>query len=636
MSEHNHHREPRGAALIRGWKLMPRALPYLKRYKWFSIGSFVITAALAVLALAGPWPLALVVDSVLNRGHVPSWVPNFVGNGSTALIVTAVVATLAINLLTGAFGILENYLSTTVNLRVILDFRSDMFQHAQRLSLAYHDDHMSGVTLYRINNQAGSIGPILTGLPQLMENVLTVGGMAFIAYRIDPILALIGLAVVPVVAFSTRYYAEKIEPVQLRVRAMEGHNLSIVHEVLSMIRVIIAFGRESYEHDRWRRQGDAMNDARVKLTVTQTLFKLIVNFMTAIGTAAVLGYGAYSVLHRRITAGELLVLLSYIASVYAPLEAMTNTLSWFQIYWSEFDHALELIDTPIDVREKPGAVTMGRASGDIEFEDVHFSYDTRAEVLKGMTFSVPAGRSVAIVGPTGAGKSTLVSLMPRFYDPTSGTIRIDGRPVQDFTIESLRAQFSVVLQEPLLFSGTIADNIKYGKLHAGRDEIEAAARAANIHDFISNLPEGYQTRLGERGVKLSGGERQRISIARAFLRGSPILILDEPTSSIDSRTEEIILDALDKLMEGRTTVIIAHRLSTIRHVDEILVVNDGLIVQRGLHEDLVEAEGLYREMWNTQIRARAKKRVSWAPPTTARAKWPEFAPAGHGSVEVRT
>jgi ATP-binding cassette subfamily B protein len=598
----------RRSALVRGWKLMPRALPYLKPYKRFAVGTITATVFLALAALAAPWPLALVIDTVLGSEEVPGWVPDFVPEGDRALIITAVVATLVITLVTGVLTIANEYFSTTINLGVILDFRSDMFRHAQRLSLAYHDDNMSGVTLYRINSQGGAIGPILTNVPQLLENLLTIVGMAYIAYRIDPLLALVALAVVPVIAYSTRFYGEKIEPVQLRVRAMEGYNLSIVHEMLSMLRVIVAFGRERHEFDRFRTQGEAMTRARVKLTITQTAFKLVVTFLTAAGTAAVLGLGAYRVLEGRITPGELLVVLAYIAAVYHPLESMTSTLSWFQIYWSEFDHALELLDHPIDVSEQPDSHEIDRAAGAIAFEDVRFSYQSRKEVLKGVSFAVPAGGSVAIVGPTGAGKSTLVSLMPRFYDPSSGRVLIDGHPIDELTIASLRAQFSIVLQEPLLFSGTIAENIRYGRMDATHDEIEAAARAANAHDFISKLPERYQTRLGERGVKISGGERQRISIARAFLRDAPILILDEPTSSIDSRTESIILDALERLMVGRTTVMIAHRLSTVRHVDEILVLNHGEIVQRGDHDDLVACDGLYRELWNAQIRARARRR----------------------------
>jgi ATP-binding cassette, subfamily B, bacterial len=602
---HSKKREPgHGSALRRGWRLMPRALPYLRPYRRPAGASMGITVILALLALAQPWPLALVIDTVLSGKAVPFWVPGFVPDDKTALILTAVGASLLITLLHGAFSIVNEYLTTSVNLKLILDFRSEMYQHVQRLSPSYHDENKSGVTLYRINNQAGAIGPILTTLPEFAQNLFTVAGMAFIAYQIDAPLALVALAVVPVIMHATHYYAEEIEPPLLEVRALEGMNLSMVHEALAMFRVIVTFGREKHEFARFRRQGDTAVRARVTLTVRQTVFKLVVNFVTAAGTAAVLGWGAHGVLAGDITVGELTVVLSYVAAVYSPLEALTNTMTWYQMYWSEFDHALQLLDEPIEVVERPGARDIGRAEGELEFEDVDFSYETRPDVLTKVSFHVPAGRSVAIVGPTGAGKSTLVSLMPRLYDPVNGAVLLDGQPLGELTLDSLRAQFSIVLQEPLLFSGTIAENIHYGRLDATQEEVEEAARNANAHDFIAKLPQGYKTVLGERGVKISGGERQRIAVARAFLRDAPILILDEPTSSIDSRTEEAILDALDRLMVGRTTVMIAHRLSTVRHVDEILVLHHGQIVQRGTHEALAAADGLYRQLWEAQSRVR--------------------------------
>jgi ABC-type multidrug transport system fused ATPase/permease subunit len=330
----------------------------------------------------------------------------------------------------------------------------------------------------------------------------------------------------------------------------------------------------------------------------------------------VLGLGAYRVLRGDLTVGELLVILAYIASVYGPLETLTSTLSSFQGLFVEFDHALELLDTPLEVDDKPGATEIDRALGDVTFDRVAFSYQTRDSVLNDVSFHVGAGRSIAIVGPTGAGKSTLVSLLPRFYDPQDGTIRIDGADVGDLTLTSLRSQFSIVLQEPLLFTGSITENIRYGRPESTNAEIVEAAKAANAHDFIMRLPEQYSTVLGERGVKISGGERQRIAVARAFLRDAPILILDEPTSSIDSRTEEVILDALDRLMVGRTTIMIAHRLSTVRHVDEILVLDHGEIVQRGVHDELVDQPGLYRQLWEAQVRDPRRSRP-WPVPALA-------------------
>ncbi|MGN6608333.1 MAG: ABC transporter ATP-binding protein [Jatrophihabitans sp.] len=600
-------------ALSRGWRHLPRALPYLRPYKQQAGGAVAITALLAALSFATPWPLALVIDTVLGSHPAPWWVPGFVGDGKITLIVTAVVASVGVTLLSGAFSVVNEYLMTSIHLKVILDLRARMFQHVLRLSPSFHDENKSGVILYKVNNQSGAIGQILTGLPEFGQSILTVLGMAFIAWTIDPVLALVALGVVPIIVYSTRYYADRIDPDLQKVRELEGQSLSIVHEVLAMYRVIVSFGRERHEYDRFRRQGNQAVDARVRVTVHQTVFSLIVNLITACGTAAVLGVGAYRVLHHDLTLGQLTVVLAYVAAVYQPLEQLTNSLTYYQMWWTEFDHALTLLDTPIDVQEKPTATTIGRARGELTFDHVSFDYATREGVIRDVSFTVPAGSSVALVGPTGAGKTTLTSLLPRLYDPSSGRVLLDGIPVDDLALESLRDQFSIVLQEPVLFSGTIADNIRYGWLYAQQADIERAAKAANAHDFIMKLPKGYDTLLGERGVKISGGERQRISIARAFLRDAPILILDEPTSSIDSRTEEVILDALDRLMEGRTTIMVAHRLSTIRHADQILVLNHGRLEQAGGHDDLVERDGLYRQLWTAQTRAR--KRPPAAPDT---------------------
>jgi ABC-type multidrug transport system fused ATPase/permease subunit len=595
-----------GDALSRGWRQLPRALPYLRPYRTQSIVAVTITTLLAVLSFAQPWPLALVIDTVLGGKGAPWWVPGAIGDGKVALIVTAVGASVAVTLLSGALTVVNEYLMTSVHLKTILDLRSKMFEHVLRLSPSFHDENKAGTTLYRINNQAGSIGQILTGLPEFGQALLSVVGMAIIAYTIDPVLALVALGVVPIIVYSTRYYADKIDPDLQKVRELEGTSLAIVHEVLSMYRVIVSFGRERHEFRRFRAQGVEAVDARVRLTVHQTMFKLIVSLVTACGTAAVLGVGAYRVLHHDLTLGQLTVVLAYVNAVYGPLEQLTNALTYYQMWWTEFDHALSMLDTPTDVDERPDARPVGRVRGDLRFEAVDFDYATRDGVLTGISFDVPAGQSVALVGPTGAGKTTLTSLLPRLYDPSSGRILLDGDPVEELQLESLRSQFSIVLQEPLLFSGSIADNIRYGRLDATQTEIEEAAKAANAHDFISRLPKGYRTPLGERGVKVSGGERQRISVARAFLRDAPILILDEPTSSIDSRTEEVILDALDRLMVGRTTIMVAHRLSTVRHADQILVLDHGQLVQRGTHDELVEQDGLYRKLWQAQIHARKR------------------------------
>jgi ATP-binding cassette, subfamily B, bacterial len=593
--------------LGRNLHLLPRALHYLRPYRKESGASVGLTVVSAALVLAEPLPLAFIVDTVLAQRDPPGWVQSLVpGDGSAvSYIIFGVIASLLITALGGSVQIANEYLTTTVDQRMVLDFRSDLFRHAQRLSFSFHDDNRTGMLMYRINNQADKVGQIVIALPTFAQSFLTLVGMLYISARIDPYLALLALTVIPLVWYSTKYYAHRIEPQLMTVRRMEGTNLSLVHEAMAMLRVVVTFGRERHEYERFRAQGEETVDVRIKLTVKQAAFQLAVNFMTALGAAAVLGVGAYLVLTGRITPGDLLIVIAYIAAVYAPLEAMTNSVTNFQEQLIGFSHALSLLDTPREIEERPDAKPLTDVRGEISFDEVAFGYAGRLETLRDISFDLEAGKSLAVVGPTGAGKSTLVSLIPRLYDPQQGRVLIDGVDVRDVTLESLRQQFSVVLQEPLLFSGTIGENIAYGRLGATHDEIRDAARAANAHDFIKRLPQRYKTKLGERGAKLSGGERQRIAIARAFLRDAPILILDEPTSAVDSETESGILEALRRLMAGRTTVMIAHRLSTTRNADMILVLDHGEVVERGRHDDLLAADGLYRRLWEAQTKSSA-------------------------------
>jgi ATP-binding cassette subfamily B protein len=586
-------------------KYIPRVLHYLRPYWHLAIVSVALIAVGAAASLLAPWPLKFLVDNVLEGQPVPEFLGGLLGplaQNRLGLLVATVVAGVAVTLLMHGLTVLDNYVNTKIDQNMVLDFRSDLFQHAQRLSLAYHDQRRSGMLIYAINSQADAAARVVMTIPGLAQSVLTLLGMLWILFVMEPTLALLSMTVLPFLYYSVSYYVKHIESRLLNVRTMEGESLSIIHEAISMLRVIVAFGREDHEHRRFRTQGERASKARVNLTVRQTVFSLVVDAITAIGTALALGVGAYHVLEGRLTVGQLLVVMAYIAGVYKPLETISNTVGSLQEMMISLRMSFNLLDTQPEIFDAPGAKAIERPRGAIAFDRVSFNYRNRVDTLKTISFDIEAGQTVAIVGPTGAGKTTLTSLIPRFYDAQEGRILLDGIDVKSLSVKSLRAQISIVLQEPLLFSGTIADNIRYGRLEADMDEIIQAARNANAHDFILQLPKQYETELGERGARLSGGERQRIAVARAFLKDAPILILDEPTSSIDSKTEAVILDALDRLMAGRTTFLIAHRLSTIRRADTILVLDRGRLVERGTHADLIERHGLYRQLHDMQAR----------------------------------
>jgi ATP-binding cassette subfamily B protein len=591
------------------WRALPRVRPYLRPYRRLVAGVMGLTLVTAVLGLAEPWPLAIILNQVLQEQNPTGFVEFLFGSDPTVwvVLVSMVLARFLIIVVGNGFTVFSHYLGAKAEQNMVMDLRSDLFAHVQRLSFTFHDQRQTGALMSQINNQASSVGNIVMVVPPILEAVLTLAGMLAIALLIDWQLALLSLLVIPLLFWSFGVYGARIVPRLQEVQRLEWRSLSIVHEAMAMLRVIVSFGREDYEHRRFREQGQTAVDERVKLTVSQSLYTLGVQTATAAGTSLIMGVGAWHVIQGKISVGELIVMLTYIASVYQPLEQISTTVGLIHEELVQLHASLGLLDTDPEVVEKPGAIDLGRSRGQVQVERLGFSYSGRSGTLEEVSFEARPGERIAVVGQTGAGKSTLMSLLIRFYDPQEGRILLDGVDIRDLSLHSLREQVSVVLQEPLLFSGTIEENIRYGKLDASPEQIRAAARAANADDFISALPQGYETVLGERGAHISGGERQRVCVARAFLKDAPVLILDEPTSSIDSRTEGVILDALDDLMEGRTSFMIAHRLSTVRHADQILVLERGRVVERGTHEELLRHGEVYRGLHEAQTRERRRR-----------------------------
>jgi ATP-binding cassette subfamily B protein len=464
--------------------------------------------------------------------------------------------------------------------RMMLDFRSRLFRHLQRLSLSYHDKRGTTDSTYRIQYDASGIQWMATDtITSLVTSAFTLVAMLYVTARIDGTLALVALAVAPLLLIISLIYRRRLRFQQVRVKHLESGAMSVVQEALGATRVVRAFGAEEHEARRFDSQFRASMWARIKYVVQSSQWALLVGMITALGTAAVLFVGARHVQAGMISVGDLVVVMSYMAQLYSPVQTLSKKAGEFQKHLTGAERVFSLLDEEPDVSESPRARPLRRALGDVRFEHVSFSYDGDRAALRDLSLHVRAGTSVGIAGATGAGKTTLVNLLNRFYDPTEGRILLDGIDLRDYKVTDLRAQFAILLQEPLLFSTSILENIAYAKQNARLSEIMEAARAANVHDFIAGLPDGYDTEVGERGVRLSGGERQRISLARAFLKDAPILILDEPTSSVDVATEVVIMEAMRRLMAGRTTFMIAHRLGTLRGCDVHVHIHDGRLVE---------------------------------------------------------
>jgi len=456
-------------------------------------------------------------------------------------------------------------------------FRSRLFRHVQRLSFTYHDSRGVTDSTYRIQYDASNLRDIVDSLFPLISSAATFAAMLYVVAKIDWTLALVAIAVSPIIAFAARTYGRRLRASWRDAHQLESKGLSVIQESLAALRVVAAFGGERREERRFAHSAEHGLRARVRLAALEGRFAVIAGVSTALGTAAALIVGIRAVQSGAITLGDLLLVMSYLALLYQPLESVGRKIADLQEAVTGLERAYALLDQNPDVVERPGARPLARTEGNIVFDRVTFGHADDAPVIEDVSFDVPIGSFVGLVGRTGAGKTSLAGLLPRFYDARSGRVLLDGIDVRDYRLGDLRRQFAVVLQEPVLFSTTIAENIRYARAHARPDEVVAAARAANAHSFIAALPDGYDTVVGERGMRLSGGERQRISLARAFLRDAPVLILDEPTSAVDLTTERAISEALDRLVQGRTTFLITHRHSMLEGVDQILQVKDGRV-----------------------------------------------------------
>jgi ATP-binding cassette subfamily B protein len=471
-------------------------------------------------------------------------------------------------------------LSTYAGEKLVLGFRAQLFHHAQRLSLLYHDSKGTTDSAYRVQYDAPSIQWVaIHGIPPLATAVFTLVGMIYITFLIDWQLALIALVVAPFLLLAARVYAWRLRDRWLRVYELDSSALSVVYEVLAAIRVVKAFGKETHEGERFvRRSGESVRE-RVRVAFVGGSFTILIGLIVAVGTAAVLFVGVRHVQSGVLTLGDLLLVMSYLSQLYEPLNTLSEGKATLQGSLASAQRAFSLLDEAPGVLERPNARPLPRASGAVAFRNVSFAYREDSPVLHNVSFEIGPGTRLGISGTTGAGKTTLVSLLTRFYDPTAGQILLDGVDLRDYKLVDLRNQFAIVLQEPVLFSTSIAENIAYARPGTSEEEVVEAAKAANAHEFIVSLPHGYETQVGERGMSLSGGERQRIALARAFLKDAPILILDEPTSSVDTKTEAAIMEAMERLMHRRTAFMIAHRLGTLANCDVRLEIEDGRVVK---------------------------------------------------------
>lgn len=578
------------------FKLLTRMLKEARPFWGKIVLIFFVNLLGTPIALLSPLPLKIAVDNIISGQPLPDILANVLPNTlheGTPLLVLVIGFVLAIALLSGLHALASSLLSTYVAEKMVLGFRGKIFRHVQRLSIAYHD--MKGTTdsSYRIQYDASAVQRLsMETVVPLLTAIITVFAMFYVIAKIDLQLAIVALLISPPLMLLVRGYRQPLRMQWRKVKTLEHAAWEVMNEVLGALRVVKAFGQEQREYDRFVQHSSDGVRARIRVEVAKGTYTLLVGLLTAAGTGAVLFIGIGHVQEGTLTLGALLVVMSYLGQLISPLRSIGGRITGLQGALASAERTFAVLDETPEVVEKPGARPIARVRGAVAVEHLTFAYEPGQPVLTDISFDVAAGTRVGIAGKTGAGKTTLVNLITRFYDPESGRILVDGVDIRDYKLDDYRNQFAIVLQEPVLFSSSIAENIAYARPDASEKDVVAAAKLANAHDFISGFPDGYDTRVGHRGLRLSGGERQRIGLARAFLKDAPILILDEPTSSVDMTTESGIIDAMDRLMKGRTTFIIAHRLTTLEQCDKLLVIQAGSLVRETSDVSMVVREAL--------------------------------------------
>lgn len=558
-----------------------------------------------LMSIATPWPLKIIIDNVVGHHKLPGWLiwlDSFIsGNNFIAAAAVVAMGYVAITFIGSLAGYLNSYYNENVAQNIANDIRKRMYHHLQRLSLSYYDTHQTGKLLSTITADVNTIQDFSSStLLSILVDALTIVGMLCIMFYLHTGFTLIALIVAPFLLFFVARFKKAVKKATREVRIDQANMFVVLQQGLESIKSINAFGRQDFEERRLKLVSQETVDAALKARKVKSALSPIVTIVISLCTALVLWRGASLILANKMTIGVLTVFIWYMNKFFSPVQdlaKMTNTVAQASV---ALERIQAILDTDIVIPQKPNARNPGKLKGDIVFDHVSFSYNAKTPILHNINLKINCGQRIGICGPTGAGKSTIVSLIARFYDPDSGCILIDGVDIKDFQLDALREQIGFVLQDTALFYGSVRENIAYGRPDATEKEIIEAAKLANAHEFIEKMVHGYDTLVGERGVTLSGGQKQRLGIARAVVRNSPILLLDEPTASLDTESEKVVMEALENLMKGRTVITIAHRLSTIRDADKIIVLSNGYVAEEGTHDQLMAKGKIYADLYNAQ------------------------------------